>query len=368
MIIGVPKEIKTEEYRVGIVPSGVRTLIDAGHRVVIEAGAGAGSGISDDEYIFAGAHILNGAKEVYDTSDMIMKVKEPQPSEFDMFKEGQILYTYLHLAAEPEVTKMLLSKKIKSIAYETIERADRMLPLLRPMSEVAGRMAVQAGAYFLQENNGGRGVLLGGVPGVMAGRITILGAGTVGLNAMKIAVGMGAQVTIIDKSTDRLVYIDDLYGGRVVTLSSNRHNIENSAIHSDLVIGAVLLPGAKAPHLITKDMLSHMKKGSVIVDVAIDQGGCIETSRRTTHREPIYTVDGIIHYCVANMPGAVPRTSTFALTNETIVYALSIANLGIEKAVKEDAAVLKGLSTYDGRLTNKAVAEALGLGYIPYFG
>lgn len=366
MIIGVPKEIKTEEYRVGIVPSGVRTLVESGHRVVIEARAGAGSGIDNDEYISAGAQILNSAKEVYDTADMIMKVKEPQPSEFSLLKEGQILYTYLHLAAEPEVTKILLSKKIKSVAYETIERGDRMLPLLRPMSEVAGRMAVQAGAYFLQENNGGRGVLLGGVPGVMAGRVTILGAGTVGINALKIAVGMGAQVTIVDKSTDKLAYIDDLYNGRVVTLSSNRHNIENSVIHSDLVIGAVLLPGAKAPHLVTKDMLSRMKKGSVIVDVAIDQGGCIETSRRTTHREPIYTVDGIIHYCVANMPGAVPRTSTFALTNETIVYAIKIAEMGLEKAVKEDTALLKGLSTYDGRLVNKAVAEALGIEYFHY--
>lgn len=366
MIIGIPKEIKTEEYRVGIVPSGVRRLTDAGHRVIIETGAGSGSGITDDEYISAGAQIIKTAKEVYASADMIMKVKEPQLPEFELLREGQILYTYLHLAAEPDVTKMLLSKKVTAVAYETIEKPDGSLPLLRPMSEVAGRMSVQAGAYFLQANNGGRGVLLGGVPGVMSGRVTILGAGIVGSNALKIAVGMGAQVSIIDSRTERLAYIDDIYSGRVVTLSSNAHNIENAVIHSDLVVGAVLLPGAKAPHLVDKKMVSNMKKGSVIVDVAIDQGGCIETSRRTTHSEPVYAVDGIIHYCVANMPGAVPRTSTFALTNETLPYAVKIADIGLEKAAKEDMSLRKGINTYNGKLTNKPVAEALRMEYSEY--
>lgn len=363
MIIGVPKEIKTEEYRVGIVPAVVSALVEEKHRVLIEAGAGTGSGISDAEYKASGVEIVPTSKEVYGLSDMIIKVKEPQPSEFGLLREGQILYTYLHLAAEPYVTKALLERKVKAVAYETIEFSDGSLPLLRPMSEVAGRMSVQVGAYFLQENNGGRGVLLGGVPGVTPAKVTILGAGAVGLNALKIAVGMGAQVTIINKGLDRLGHIDDLYGGRVVTLSSGRHNIEEAVLDSDLLIGAVLLPGARAPHLVTREMVSRMKKGSVIVDVSIDQGGCVETSRRTTHKDPVYKVDGVVHYCVANMPGAVPRTSTFALTNATLPYALKIAGLGLEEAARKDAALAKGINTYDGKLTNRAVAEALGLKY-----
>lgn len=363
MIIGIPTEIKTEEYRIGIVPAGVKTLVDEGHKVIIEAGAGVGSGIGDEEYKTAGAQILPSAKDIYSSADLIMKVKEPQPVEFGLLREGQTLYTYLHLAAEPEVTKALLERKVKSVAYETIELPDGSLPLLKPMSEVAGRMSVQVGAYFLQENNGGRGVLLGGVPGVAPGKVTILGAGVVGLNALKIAVGMGAQVTIINNGVERLARIDDLYGGRVVTLSSNQHNIEEAVLDSDLVIGAVLLAGAKAPRLVTKEMVSKMKKGSVIVDVSIDQGGCIETSKRTTHKEPVYKVDGVTHYCVANMPGAVPRTSTFALTNATLPYVLKIANLGLEEASKKEAALAKGINTYDGKLTNRPVAKALGLKY-----
>jgi alanine dehydrogenase len=363
MIIGVPKEIKVEEYRVGIVPAGVKALVAEGHRVVIEGGAGVGSGITDDEFTASGAEIVPSATDVYEASDMVMKVKEPQPSEFNLLREGQILYTYLHLAAEPEVTKVLLERKVKAVAYETIELPDGSLPLLKPMSEVAGRMSVQVGAWFLQENNGGRGILLGGVPGVAPGKVTIIGAGAVGLNALKIAVGMGAQVTILNKGVDRLAQIDDLYGGRVVTLASNRHNIEDAVVDSDIVVGAVLIPGARAPKVVTRDMVARMKKGSVIVDVSIDQGGCTETSRRTTHRDPVYRVDGVTHYCVANMPGAVPRTSTFALTNATLPYALKIANLGLEEASGKDAVLAKGINTYDGKLTNRPVAEALRLKY-----
>jgi len=333
MIIGIPKEIKTEEYRVGIVPAGVKALVDDGHKVIIEAGAGLGSGIGDEEYKVSGAQILPSAKDIYSSADLVMKVKEPQPSEFPLLREGQILYTYLHLAAEPEVTKALLERKVKAVAYETIELPDRTLPLLKPMSEVAGRMSVQVGAYFL------------------------------GLNALKIAVGMGAQVTIINDGVDKLAHIDDLYGGRVTTLVANRHNIEDAVLDSDLVIGAVLLPGAKAPKLVTRDMISRMRKGSVVVDVSIDQGGCFETSKRTTHKDPVYKVDGVSHYCVANMPGAVPRTSTFALTNATLPYALKIAKLGLEDAARKDAVLAKGINTYNGKLANRPVADALGLKY-----
>lgn len=363
MIIGIPKEIKVEEYRVGIVPAGVKSLVSEGHKVLVESGAGIGSGIANEDYAASGAEMVKSAADVYEKADMVMKVKEPQPTEFGLLREGQILYTYLHLAAEPEVTKALIERKVKAVAYETIQLPDGTLPLLKPMSEVAGRMSVQVGAYFLQENNGGRGVLLGGVPGVMPGKVTIIGGGVVGSNALKIAVGMGARVTIINKGLDRLAEIDDLYGGRVVTLASNKHNIEEAVLDSDLVIGAVLLPGARAPRLVTKEMVSRMKKGSVIVDVSIDQGGCVETSRRTTHREPVYKVDGVVHYCVANMPGAVPRTSTFALTNATLPYALKIAGLGLEEAARKDAALAKGINSYEGKLTNESVAEALGLKY-----
>lgn len=363
MIIGIPKEIKVEEYRVGIVPAGVKSLVSEGHKVLVERGAGIGSGIANEDYAASGAEMVKSAADVYEKADMVMKVKEPQPTEFGLLREGQILYTYLHLAAEPEVTKALIERKVKAVAYETIQLPDGTLPLLKPMSEVAGRMSVQVGAYFLQENNGGRGVLLGGVPGVMPGKVTIIGGGVVGSNALKIAVGMGARVTIINKGLDRLAEIDDLYGGRVVTLASNKHNIEEAVLDSDLVIGAVLLPGARAPRLVTKEMVSRMKKGSVIVDVSIDQGGCVETSRRTTHREPVYKVDGVVHYCVANMPGAVPRTSTFALTNATLPYALKIAGLGLEEAARKDAALAKGINSYEGKLTNESVAEALGLKY-----
>src|SRR3990170_3756734 len=361
MIVGVPKEIKTEENRVAVTPTGVAAFVARGHKVLIEKSAGAGSGLTDRAYEGAGATLVDSAKEVWQQADLVMKVKEPQPYEFDLLREGQIIYTYLHLAAEPEVTKALLDKKVKAVAYETIELPDGSLPLLKPMSEVAGRMSVQVGAYFLQENNGGRGVLLGGVPGVAAGKVTILGAGVVGLNALKIAVGMGAQVTIINDGVDKLAHIDDLYGGRVTTLVANRHNIEDAVLDSDLVIGAVLLPGAKAPKLVTRDMISRMRKGSVVVDVSIDQGGCFETSKRTTHKDPVYKVDGVSHYCVANMPGAVPRTSTFALTNATLPYALKIAKMGLDEFARKDATLAKGINTYNGKLSNKPVAEALGL-------
>jgi alanine dehydrogenase len=365
MIIGIPKEIKEDEYRVGIVPSGVRTLTEHGHSVVIEKAAGEGCRITDGEYTEAGATIVDSPVEVYDRSDMIMKVKEPQPSEFRLFHEGQILYAYLHLAPAPQLADALLSARIIAVAYETIQNRDGFLPLLVPMSEVAGKMSVQVGAHFLEKTQGGRGVLLGGVPGVRRGCVTILGAGTVGMAAAKIAVGMGANVYILDVDQRRLVYMDEIFGNRVTGLISNPDNVMYSVLNSHLVIGAVLIPGACAPRVVTKDMIRQMKAGAVIVDVAIDQGGCIETSRPTTHKRPTFLVDDVIHYCVPNMPGVVARTSTFALTNVTLPFALAIAEKGIDEAAHADLRLAKGVNLYMGMVTHEQVAHALGYPYSP---
>ncbi len=365
MIIGVPREIKNHEARVSLVPAGVKALVDSGHKVVVETSAGEGSGISDKEYLKAGAVIRRSATNIYEEAEMIIKVKEPLPQEYDLLGEGQILYTFLHLAPALELTKALLRQKVIGIAYETVQLEDGSLPLLTPMSEIAGRLSIQVGAYYLQKENGGSGVLLGGVPGVSAGNVTIIGGGTVGTNAAKIALGMGANVTILDINLDRLRYLDDILDGRAITLASNIDNIEVSVADADLVIGAILIPGARAPHLVTRDMIAKMRKGSVIVDVAIDQGGCIETSVPTTFEKPTFTVDGVIHCCVANMPAAVSRTSTFALTNVTLPYVLKLADLGYEKALRTDDSLRKGLNVFKGKLVYEPVAESLGLQYTP---
>lgn len=365
MIIGVPREIKNHEARVSLVPAGVKALVDSGHKVIVETSAGEGSGISDKEYLKAGAVIRRSATNIYEEAEMIIKVKEPLPQEYDLLGEGQILYTFLHLAPALELTKALLRQKVIGIAYETVQLEDGSLPLLTPMSEIAGRLSIQLGAYYLQKENGGSGVLLGGVPGVSAGNVTIIGGGTVGTNAAKIALGMGANVTILDINLDRLRYLDDILDGRAITLASNIDNIEVSVADADLVIGAILIPGARAPHLVTRDMIAKMRKGSVIVDVAIDQGGCIETSVPTTFEKPTFTVDGVIHCCVANMPAAVSRTSTFALTNVTLPYVLKLADLGYEEALLSDNALRKGLNVFKGKLVYEPVAESLGLQYTP---
>lgn len=366
MIIGVAKEIKNNENRVGLTPAGAETLKAAGHTVLVEAGAGIGSGISDADYEKAGAQIIADKRQLFDRAEMIIKVKEPLPAEYDLFHNGQILFTYLHLAPEPALTKALLDKKVVGIAYETIEGPNRSLPLLTPMSEVAGRMSVQIGAQFLEKQWGGKGILLGGVPGVEPAQVVIVGGGGVGTNAAKIAAGMGARVTIIDKSIDRLNYLDDLFGGRVVTIMSNSYNIANWVRKADLLIGAVLLPGAKTPKLVSEEMVKTMEPGSVIVDVAIDQGGSVATiDHVTTHSDPVYLKHGVVHYAVANMPGALARTSTFALTNATINYALKIANKGYRQAIQDDPGLAKGVNVVDGKLTYKAVADALQLAYTP---
>lgn len=365
MFIGIPKEIKTREYRVSMVPGGVKALVDAGHRVFVEAGAGAGSGILDDEYKAAGAAILSTAKEVFDRAEMIVKVKEPLPEEYQYMRPGLTFYTYLHLAAARELATTMMEKKVTGIAYETIQLKDGSLPLLTPMSEIAGRMAVQVGARCLEKALGGRGILLGGVPGVKRGKVVILGGGVVGTNAAKMAVGLGAEVTILDVNLDRMRYLDDIFGNQVTTIYSDALSIEKAISDADLVIGAVLIPGASAPKLIRKYHLPKMKKGSVIVDVAVDQGGCIETCKPTTHDNPTYEVDGIIHYCVANMPGAVPYTSTYALTNATLKYALKIANGGLKKALAEDPELALGVNIHDGKCVYKAVADSLSLTYTP---
>jgi alanine dehydrogenase len=365
MIVGVPKEIKEDEYRVGLIPTGVRTLREHGHNVLVEAGAGTGCTISDREYVEAGAEIVESPGEVYRRADMIMKVKEPLKQEYDLLQEGQIIYGYLHLAPAGELTAALVEKKVVVVAYETIQLEDGSLPLLVPMSEVAGRMAVQVGAHFLEKTQGGRGVLLGGVPGVRRGRVTVVGAGSVGRAATQIAVGMGADVYVIDLDQRRLTLLDELFGNRVTTLMSNRENIHYSVINSHLVIGAVLIPGARAPKLVTADMVRDMKPRSVIVDVAIDQGGCVETARPTTHKEPTYMVDDVIHYCVPNMPGVVARTSTFALTNMTLPYALKLADLGFVAAVLSDPALARGVNLFKGAVTYENVARALGYTYTP---
>jgi alanine dehydrogenase len=366
MIIGVPKEIKNNENRVAITPAGVEAMCKAGHTVFVEYNAGVGSSISDQEYQAAGATILPTAKEVYNKADMIIKVKEPIAAEYDLFKTGQILFTYLHLAPEPELTKALLAKKVTGIAYETIA-VGRTLPLLIPMSEVAGRMSVQIGAQFLEKPWGGKGVLLGGVPGVDASQVVIVGGGIVGTNAAKMAIGMGAKVTIIDKSAERLAYLDDIFGSRVQTVMSNSFNIAKWVKKADLLVGAVLVPGAKAPKLVSEEMVKTMEAGSVIVDVAIDQGGSVETvDHATTHSDPTYTKHGVVHYSVANMPGAVARTSTFALTNVTLDFALQLANKGWKRALKENDALAKGLNVTNGKVTYKAVADGLNVEYTPW--
>ncbi len=365
MIIGVPKEIKEEEYRVGVVPSGVRVLKQQGQTVVVEAGAGDGCLIFDREYVDAGAEIVASHDEVFERADLIMKVKEPLPSEYDLIREGQILYAYLHLAPAPELTAALIKRKVIAVAYETIQLDDGTLPLLVPMSEVAGRMAIQVGAHFLEKTQGGRGVLLGGVPGVTRGRVIIIGAGTVGRAAAKIAVGMEAEVHIIDVDQRRLTYMDDLFGNRITTLMSNHDNIFNSVTRSHLVIGSVLIPGARAPKLVTREMITGMEPGAVVVDVAIDQGGCFETSVPTTHRNPTFVVDDVIHYCVSNMPGAVARTSTHALTNVTLPYAVKLASLGFDGAVGGDHSLALGVNLYKGFVTYENVARALDYAYTP---
>ena len=365
MRVGVPKEIKTAEARVGITPPGVEAFVNNGHEVYIEKEAGLGSGITDEEYIKAGAKIVNTSKEIYETADLILKVKEPQPNEYDYLREGQVLFAYLHLAPDKQQTQALLDRKVIGIAYETVQLDNGSLPLLTPMSEIAGRMAVTIGAYLLTNMNKGRGIVLGGVPGVEPAEVVIIGGGTVGINAARTAIGMGARVTVIDIDPRRLAYLDDIFNGRATTLMSNNYNIAQSAQRADLLIGAVLIPGARTPKLVTKDIVKTMKNGSVIVDVAIDQGGCVETCNITTsHNNPYFIRYGVVHYSVPNIPGAVPRTSTFALTNVTLPYALQIANKGDKNALLENQALLKGLNVYKGMLTYKPVAEAQGLHYI----
>ena len=360
MIIGVPKELKDHESRVGIVPSGVKALVDAGHQVLVESNAGALSSMPDEEYKAAGAEVVGSAAEVWRRAQMIVKVKEPIASEFQHLRDGLVLFTYLHLAPLPELTDALLKRNVTGIAYETIRDRNNTLPLLTPMSEVAGRMSVQVGATYLEKERGGRGVLLGGVPGVPPANVCVIGGGIVGTNAAKIALGMGAITTIIDLSLNRLRELDDIFGGRIYTLASNSYNIAHAVRQADLVIGAVLIPGAAAPKLVTKSMVEHMKPGAVIVDVAIDQGGCIETARPTTHSNPAYVVSGVVHYCVTNMPAAVPHTSTLALTNATFPYVMKLAQLGAESAIRDDAAIREGVNTYRGHVTYAAVAESQG--------
>ncbi|SEC43688.1 alanine dehydrogenase [Paenibacillus sp. GP183] len=364
MRIGIPKEIKNNENRVAITPAGVISFVKADHEVFVEKNAGVGSGFSNEEYMAAGARIVDHAAEVWSSADMLMKVKEPLSSEYGYLREGLVLFTYLHLAAEPNLARALIEKGVISIAYETVEM-NHTLPLLTPMSEVAGRMSVQIGAQFLEKPNGGRGILLGGVPGVKRGKVTIIGGGVVGSNAAKIAIGLGAEVTVIDLSPDRLRQLEDIFGSDIQTLMSNPFNIAEAVAESDLVIGAVLIPGAKAPKLVTEEMVKSMKQGSVIVDVAVDQGGIFETvDRITTHAEPTYDKYGVVHYAVANMPGAVPRTSTLALTNVTLPYALQIANKGVRQAIQDNKSLLLGVNVVGGSITYEAVAKDLGYEYV----
>jgi alanine dehydrogenase len=361
MRIGLPKEIKDNESRVGMTPGAVKALTKRGHKVLVEKSAGVESSISDEEYQAAGADIVPYAEDAW-SADMVVKVKEPIAAEYNYLRQDLILFTYLHLASDKPLTEALLASGTTGIAYETVQTANGQLPLLTPMSEVAGRMATQVGATYLQKSHGGRGVLMGGVPGVAPANVVILGAGIVGTNAARVAVGLGAHVTVLDISHDRLKYLDDIYRGHLQTRISDEYNIEDVICEADLVIGAVLIPGGRAPWLITRNMLPTMRKGSVIVDVAVDQGGCVETTRATTHSNPTYEIDGVVHYCVANMPGAVPRTSTFALNNQTAVYTLHLANEGLD-AVRKDTALQLGLNTYRGAITHPAVAEAFVLNY-----
>jgi alanine dehydrogenase len=360
MIIGVPKEVKDHETRVGLVPSGVTALREAGHEVLVQTKAGEGSSITDEEYVQAGGVILENASDVWGKADLVVKVKEPQTSEYPHFRPGLILFTYLHLAPLPGLTDELLKSRVSGVAYETIRERDGSLPLLTPMSEVAGRMSVQVGAQYLEKPSGGRGILLGGVPGVAPANVVILGGGIVGTNAAKIALGMGAHVTIVDRSLNRLRELDDIFNGNIVTLASNLWTIGENLKTADLVVGAVLIPGASAPKLVRREMIATMKRGAVVVDVAIDQGGCFETSHATTHTEPIYYVDGVLHYCVSNMPAAVPHTSTLGLTNATFPYLLELANRGLKGACEHHAAIREGVNTFNGQVTYAGVAESQG--------
>jgi len=363
MKIGCVKEIKRHEYRVGMTPHCAKSYVAHGHQVTIQAGAGADAGFEDAEYLAAGAKIEPDRKKIFESCDMIIKVKEPQPEEYPLLREGQILFTYLHLAADREQTDALIARKIKGVAYETIRMADGTLPCLKPMSEIAGRLSVQEGAKYLEKPFGGRGVLLGGVPGVPRGKVAILGGGVVGTNAAKVAVGMGAAVTVLDVNPNRLAYLDDIFRGELATLYATETNILSVIQESDLVIGAVLIPGAQAPHLIRREHLKLMKKRSVIVDVAVDQGGCVETTRPTTHDNPTFEVDGVVHYCVANMPGSVALTSTLALTSSTLPYGLKIADLGVEEALRRNPDLKLGLNVYMGKIAYPEVAKAFGLAF-----
>jgi alanine dehydrogenase len=365
MLIGVPKEIKNHEYRIGLTPAGARELVANGHQVMVQKDGGKAIGLTDDLYRKAGAEIVETAKEIFERAQMIIKVKEPQPVECAMLRKGQVLYTYLHLAPDPEQTKALVASGVTAIAYETVTDRNGGLPLLAPMSEVAGRMSIQAGAHALEKAQGGSGVLLGGVPGVQPAEVLVIGGGVVGINAARMAMGMNAHVTILDRSLQRLKELDELYGDRLTTIYSTHDAIEERLSYTDLVIGAVLIPGAAAPKLIARSQLSLMRAGSVLVDVAIDQGGCFETSKATTHQEPTYEVDGIIHYCVANMPGGVARTSTFALTNATLPFAVQLANKGFKRAMQEDPHLMNGLNVHEGHVTYEAVAKDLGYAYVP---
>ena len=366
MIIGVPKEIKISESRVGLTEAGVKQLVAEGHKVYVQESAGFGCQISDQDYEKVGAEILPTAKDIYSKSEMIIKVKEPLPDEYDLMQENQILYTYLHLAAEPKLTKVLCDKKVKAVAYETIQSPDGSLPLLTPMSEVAGRMATQVGAFYLQKDKGGKGILLGGVTGVHKANVAIIGGGVVGVNAAKMAVGLGADVTILDVNRARLEYLDHIFDGKIKTLYSNSQNIEEQVAAADLLVGAVLLTGQKAPTLVSEKMIKSMGKGSVVVDVAVDQGGCIETCKPTSHKEPTFDIDGVIHYCVPNMPGVVARTSTYALTNATFKYGSIIAAMGVEDAISKFPSLYKGLNVYNGYVAYEPVAKDLGMEFRPY--
>jgi alanine dehydrogenase len=365
MLIGVPREIKNHEYRIGLTPAGVRELVDAGHDVLIESGGGDAIGFDDGQYTGAGARLAPDAASVFAEAEMIVKVKEPQPNECRMLRPGQLLFTYLHLAPDPEQTRLLVASGASAIAYETVTSAQGGLPLLAPMSEVAGRMSIQAGCHSLEKAQGGNGTLLGGVPGVEPAKVLVIGGGVVGTNAARMAMGLGADVTIIDRSIARLKELDTLFGGRMKTLYSTSDAIERLALEADLVVGAVLIPGAAAPKLVSADLVSRMKPGAVLVDVAIDQGGCFETSKPTTHEDPCYIVDGVVHYCVANMPGGVARTSTLALTNATLPYVLALAGKGLKQALEDDRYLRDGLNVHNGAVTYAAVAEALGYEYVP---
>ena len=365
MIVGIPKEVKDNEYRVAATPEGVRELVDAGHTVLIEEGAGLGSGLPEDRYKRAGAQFVSSAEDVWRGANMVLKVKEPQPSEYGLMQPGQILFTYLHLAANRELTEELIRRRVEAVAYETVQLADSRLPLLAPMSEIAGRMAPHVAAHLLEKEYGGRGVLMGGVSGVRPARVLVLGAGMAGANAAWIAAGMEAEVLVLDKNLDKLRFIDQIHKGRIVTLMSDRLTVEQRVREADAVIGSVLVPGAKAPVIVSEEMVASMRPGSVIVDIAIDQGGCVATSHMTTHSDPTYVMHDVVHYCVGNMPGAVPNTSTYALTNVTLPYALDIAEKGLQDAVGADPVLAGGVNVFRGSVTNEGVAEAHGLDHVP---